>query len=163
MRKTFSVVCLLLMMSGVSNAMPISPGVGYQAVLSMEARNVSGTATIVDADTIRFDDFTYDGRASYVYFYLGAADTDGDFTTGLRIGTLLSGTAFDGTQGPVFVDLPIGDTVDGYHAVSVWCERFNANFGSGTFLAVPEPTALALIALGGLGMFFWRRRFASIR
>ena len=136
---------------------PISPTVGSQATFTTIDENVSGTATIVDEDTIRFDDFTYDGGGGNVYFYLGANDTDSDFENGLRIGGLLSGNVFDGTQGPIFVDLPIGETVDGYHAVSVWCVKFSANFGSGEFLPIPEPIGLTLFLTGVVG-FLGRRR-----
>ena len=41
---------------------------------------------------------------------------------------------------PLFVDLPAGETLDGWNAVSVWCAEFRVNFGSGTF--APPPALL---------------------
>jgi len=157
-RSLFS-ICLLAILPASAFGALVSPRVGYQAQLSTLGKNVSGTVTIVDDDTVRVDDFTYDGGASFVYFYLGSVESEPAFESGLRIGNLLSGTVFDGTQGPIFVDLPIGETLEGYHGFSVWCEKFNANFGSGTFLpvAVPEPAALGLIAWGILCLFRRRR------
>ena len=127
----------------------ISPPVGSQAQLSNLAHAVSGTVTIVDEDTVRVDDFTYDGGGPLVYFYLGAEEADEAFKTGLQIGMKLNGfgVSYDGTQGPLLVDLPSGETLEGYHAFSVWCVRGEANFGSGTFqaVAVPEPAGLSLV------------------
>jgi Electron transfer DM13 len=110
--------------------------IGAQATLSTIAHNVGGTVTVVDENTFRVDDFTYDGGGPLVYFYLGFSETNAGFTSGLEISTLLNGTAYDGTQGPLFFDLPAGETFTGYNAISVWCAQFNANFGSGTFAPI---------------------------
>jgi hypothetical protein len=103
----------------------------------MDFHDVSGTVTIVDEDTVRVDDFTYDGDGIVVYFYLGASDDPVDFASGLQIGNDLFGTSFNGSEGPMLIDLPTATTLDGYNAVSVWCVAANASFGSGTFASVP--------------------------
>ena len=159
-RSLFLIGFLVGLQASVHGAL-ISPGVGYQAQLSTIARNVSGTVTILDDDSVRVDNFTYNGRGGAVYFFLGTSDSDTAFESGLQIGTRLSGTVFDGTQGPLFVDLPIGETLEGYQAFSVWCVTHSANFGSGTFLPVPvpEPTTLGLTALGALGLLLRRGRY----
>ncbi len=113
--------------------------IGDVAELSDLFHNVGGTVTVVDADTFRVDDFTYDGGGPVVYFYLGSEQTDAAFTSGLEVQPLLTGTVYDGTQGPVFFDLPAGETFDGYHAISVWCAQFGVDFGSGTFMTPPIP------------------------
>jgi len=95
--------------------------------------NVSGTVTITDADTFRVDQFTYDGGGPAVYFYLGTDDTNAAYTNGLEITPAISGTVYDGTQGPLWFDLPPGQTFDNYQAISVWCKSFGVNFGSGVF------------------------------
>jgi len=107
--------------------------IGDRAEFTTLFHEVAGTVTVVDEDTFRVDNFTYDGQAPAVYFYLGTDDTQAAYTTGLQIQPLLSGTAFDGTQGPLFYDLPAGSTFDNYNAISVWCVQFTANFGSGAF------------------------------
>jgi Electron transfer DM13 len=107
--------------------------IGAQAILSMNAHNVGGTVTVVDEDTFRVDDFTYDGGGPAVYFYLGTDESLAAFNSGLEASALLTGTVYDGTQGSLFFDLPAGETFAGYDAISVWCELASANFGSGTF------------------------------
>jgi len=160
-RSLFFVAFLVGLQASAHGAL-VSPGVGYQAQLSTIARNVSGTVTILDDDSLRIDNFTYNGRGGAVYFYLGMSDSDSAFESGLQIGTRLSGTVFDGTQGPLFVDLPIGETLEGYQAFSVWCVTRKANFGSGTFLPVPvpEPTTFSLIALGFSCLLLRRGRYS---
>jgi hypothetical protein len=114
-----------------------SPKVGWRTELSQVAHNVSGTVTIVDDDTVRFDDFTYDGGGISVYFYLGESDTIGSFISGLPFGPQLFGSSYDGSQPPLFIDLPDGETLEGRQAISVWCVTAKASFGSGTFAPLP--------------------------
>lgn len=108
---------------------------GWRATLSTLAHGVSGTVTIVDNDTIRLDDFTYDGLGIAVYVYLGTADSNAAFTNGLQAGPDLYGTAYAGDS--LEIDLPSGETLDDYRAVSIWCVDARVNFGSGTFDAPP--------------------------
>ena len=114
-----------------------SPQIGWKTELSNLFHNVSGTVSVLDPNTLLIEDFTYDGGGPAVYFYLGTEESQSAFEAGLSIGTLLTGTVYDGTQLPFEVDLPAGDTVEGWNAISVWCRDFNANFGSGTF-AMPS-------------------------
>lgn len=111
----------------------MTPGVGDKASLSTLSHNVSGTVSIVDADTILVEDFVFDGGGLSVYFYLGTSEDT--LASGLEIGPELFGTAFDGTQDAFTIDLPAGTTVDGYNAVSVWCVAAGVSFGHGTFAA----------------------------
>jgi len=133
----------------------LSPEIGWQASLTFDTHHhVSGTVTIVDEDSLRVDDFTYDGGGHPVYFYLGTEETEEAFKVGQQIGPLLNGTIFDGTQDPLLLDLPVGQTLEGFHSISVWCVRHSSNFGSGTFgpVPVPEPAAWALLVLGCWGL-----------
>lgn len=128
------------------------------ATLSTDFHDVTGTVTVVDMDTLRIDDFTYDGAGIDVYFYLGADNTNTAFTNGLEIGPQLLGTIYDGTQAAIIIDLPTGETMNSYNAISVWCTAASVSFGSGSFAAVPEPTGSALLAFGALLSVFRRRR-----
>jgi hypothetical protein len=148
---------LLALQSLQTHAGAMYARAGWSAQLSTNHHLVSGTVTIVDAVTLQVNDFTYDGQAPAVYFYLGTDETDGSFASGLQVSPLLSGTAFDGTEGPFLLNLPQGNTMDPYHAVSVWCAAFDVNFGSGTFTAVPEPGTISLVAFGGLVVLMRRR------
>ena len=111
-----------------------SPQVGWIAQLSREFHDVSGLITVLDEDTLLVQDFTYDGGGPTVYFYLGSEDTAAAYNSGLEIGSLLTGTVYDGTQEDFEIDLPSGQTLEGWNAISVWCSDFSVNFGSGTFL-----------------------------
>ena len=104
---------------------------GWTATLSTLAHGVSGRATIVDEDTFRLDEFFYDGGGIIVYAYLGATDSNAAFASGLETGPQLVGPPFNG--GSLVIDLPPGQTLDGYNAVSIWCVAFGVSFGSGTF------------------------------
>ncbi|MCO6435539.1 MAG: DM13 domain-containing protein [Phycisphaerae bacterium] len=112
---------------------------GWFADLSTLAHGVSGRVTIVDADTFRIDDFFYDGGGISVYAYLGASDSNAAFASGLQTGPQLLGMPFSG--GSLVIDLPAGQTLDGYNAVSIWCVTAGANFGSGTFGPPEYPRA----------------------
>ncbi len=105
---------------------------GWQATLSTVSHGVRGTATILDENTYRVDNFHYDGFGITVYFYLGATDTRADFLQGLSTGPDLIGTPYNG--GSITIDLPPGKTFDDYRAVSVWCTAAGVSFGSGTFM-----------------------------
>jgi hypothetical protein len=118
----------------------VTPQIGWQAELSRLFHNVSGTVTIVDENTIQVDDFTYDGGGISVYFYLGHEQTRDSFKTGLQIGPQLLGTPRNGTEPPLVIDLPSGQTLEGWNAVSVWCVAAGSSFGDGTFAPVGGPT-----------------------
>lgn len=106
----------------------------WKAQLSTLSHDVSGVVEIIDADTLRIENFNYDGGGPGVYFYLAPENTYESFLTGLPIGPLLTGTVR--TNDTLTIDLPDGLTIDGYNAISVWCIDFSVNFGSGTFGSV---------------------------
>jgi hypothetical protein len=126
-------ITLFLSVAASAQAQLTSPQVGWQAELSRLAHNVSGRVTILDANTLQVDGFTYDGGGIDVFFYLGHENTRTSFQSGLRIGPQLLGTAYNGTGPPLVLDLPTGQTLEGWNAISVWCVTAAANFGSGTF------------------------------
>lgn len=133
--------------------------VGTQATFSTDFHNVSGTATVLDLDRLRIDDFTYDGQGLDVFFYLGQEDTDASFIGGLAIGEQLVGTVFDGTQTPIIVQMPAGQSLADYGAISVWCVDATVSFGSGSFLQIPEPSVAGLwLVVLGAGAIGRRRR-----
>jgi hypothetical protein len=140
MRITYSTLLALVGIAVLTGAPAwaqlTSPKVGWQAQLSRLAHNVSGTVTILDENTIQVDNFTYDGAGLDVYFYLGRENTKPAFTSGLQIGPQLLGSMFSGSGPPLVIDLPAGQTLEGWNAISVWCVTVAANFGSGTFAPV---------------------------
>ncbi|TWT88300.1 Electron transfer DM13 [Pseudobythopirellula maris] len=136
-----------------------APLAGWTAELDGLFHNVSGSLTVIDDDTLRVDDFTYDGGGIVVYFYLGAEDSGVAYNNGLEIGPQLKGTSFDGTEGPFEIDLPAGETIGDWNAVSVWCVTAGVSFGSGEFVPpVPEPATLLLASVALTPTVFGRRR-----
>ena len=59
----FGLSAALLVIACASQSLfaQMTPGVGYQASLSTISHDVSGTVTILDADTLLVENFTYDG------------------------------------------------------------------------------------------------------
>ncbi len=102
----------------------------YRAEIPPGDHDAEASVTILDERTLRIDHFTYDGTAPLVYFYLGADDTYGSFVNGTPIGPLLNRAYLDES---LTVQLPEGQSLDGYGAISVWCEQFNVNFTSAAF------------------------------
>lgn len=124
------------------------PRTGFRAELQTVAHNVSGQVTIVDEDTLFIEHFYYDGGGASVYFYLGPVSGTFAFGNGLRIGPQLLGTVFQDASFPL--DLPAGHTLDGYNAVSVWCELAQFSFGHGPFLQI-EPESYCTPTTSALG------------
>lgn len=134
-------IAAIVVLSALRPAFGVAPydRAGWYADLSTLAHGVSGRVTIVDADTFRIDNFHYDGGGISVYAYLGAANTNPAFASGLQAGPQLLGTPFNG--GSLVVDLPPGQTLDGYNAVSIWCVVALSSFGSGSFGPPAYPRA----------------------
>jgi hypothetical protein len=139
MRQSFVLVTTVAfhLLAATAHGELTSPQVGWQAEFNGLFHNVGGTVTIVDDDTVRVDDFTYDGGGIDVRFYLGTSDSSASFSSGLAIGPQLLGMMFDGSQAPFEVDLPAGQTLEGWQAISVWCVTAHVNFGSGSFALLP--------------------------
>lgn len=107
------------------------PLVGTTAEFRNFFHDVGGTLTILDDRTLQVTNFTYDGDGPSVYFYTG---TDGGYSSaegGEEIGPQLSGRAWNNET--ITLNLPAGITLDDFNGVSVWCDRFNANFGDAIF------------------------------
>lgn len=106
---------------------------GWSASLSRLQHGVSGTVSIVDARTLRLNNFNYDGGGPLVYVYLSSEDSNPAFSAGLAVGAPLERRAY--VNETLELTLPQGQTLDKYTAVSIWCARFGVNFGSGVFVA----------------------------
>lgn len=114
---------------------------GWVASLSQLQHGVSGTVTIVDERTLRLSDFNYDGGGPQVYAYLGGDDTSAAFRAGKLVGPRLNRASPAYVNATLDLQLPEGQTMDGFTAVSIWCSDFHVNFGSGAFRPLPKPTA----------------------
>ncbi|CAN5228549.1 hypothetical protein BH23VER1_BH23VER1_06780 [soil metagenome] len=145
-----AVAILMTGLAGQASAGVIFPGPGWEAILSTDFHQVSGRVTVIDEDTVMVEDFVYDGQGIDVYFYLGSEDSRPSFASGLQIGPQLLGTVYDGSGGPLVIDLPDGQSLQGYGAISVWCTAADVSFGSGTFEPIPEPRASLLVVSAAL-------------
>ena len=119
MRFTWFVAGIMLMSTATADAQTY-PRTGWSAQLQTFSHNTRGTVTIVDADTVRVDDFYYDGGGLDVHFIVAPMNTRDSFINE-RIVTEpnLLGTAYFG--GTLLIDLPAGMSLDGHNAVSLWC------------------------------------------
>jgi len=108
--------------------------VGHTGEFITFSHDVSGIATIIDDCTIEITQFTYDGGGPQVYFY-GGIDKVFNDESAFEIGDLLTNNVFDNDT--LTITLPEGRTLDDLNSLSVWCVRFNANFGS-LYFTEPE-------------------------
>jgi hypothetical protein len=112
------------------------PGPGWRAELETKFHGVRGTVTVVDQDTIRVDDFHYDGRGIIVLFYLGENTSPAALAAGFGVGPqLVRPEPYVGAT--LIMDLPAGRTIEGNFGVSVWCVDALVDFGSGLFTPPP--------------------------
>jgi hypothetical protein len=109
----------------------------WEAHLPPGSHSAQCVATIIDDRTIHIEHFTYDGGGPAVYFYLGATNSTPAFDNGLRIQPLLTGTVYN--DDTLTLTLPPGETVDGYTAISVWCDLVGVSFTSATFAPPADP------------------------
>jgi hypothetical protein len=130
----FCIFCILTI--GATGTAAVYERAGWQAPLSTLFHDVSGTVTIVDANTLLVGNFNYDGTAPAVYLYLAEENTNPSIQNGLATVYFPTGTVH--TNETFYVDLPGTETLDGYNAVSVWCQEFHVNFGSGLFGSVVQ-------------------------
>ena len=147
--------CLLVVVLGLFYAVFAYASGGYEregwiADIPKGIHDSQAVVTILDEKTILVEHFTYDGTAPAVYFYLGASDSSVDFANGLQIEPLLDRAYSDET---LLLTLPAGYTLDGYHAISVWCALASVNFSSASFEAPVNEVVPALSWWGILSMF----------
>ena len=112
-----------------------SPRDGWAADMPVGFHQSTGHAVILDDRTIRIDNFTYDGTAPAVYFYLGETNEHDSFAEGTAIGAHLNRAYNNET---VTVQLPVGQSLEPYSAISVWCAAVKVSFTSATFRPVVE-------------------------
>ena len=143
--KSFSIFVYILSLTASFSYSQISHS-SWQAELSTDFHNVSGTVTIVDDDTIQLNNFNYDGAGLVVYFYLAQENTPASFSNGLAIGDDLLGTKF--TNATFSINLPPGESTSNYNAISVWCVAAGVSFGSGSFTC-PEKTTQYKVTFTG--------------
>ena len=105
---------------------------GWVADLLAGGHEVDGYATIINERMIFVEDFTYDGLAPSVFFYLGEHDTWVNFFNGLMLLPELD-RAYDHES--LVLTLPDGSNLDGWGAIAVWCTEFNVLFSSRAFVA----------------------------
>jgi hypothetical protein len=134
--KVFVAAVVVTVLGQAGFARALYPRAAWEADIPSGAHSVEALVTIVNERTLQVEHFTYDGTAPLVYFYLGASDDDTAFENGLQLEPLLDRPYNDES---LILNLPGGETLDGYNAISVWCAQFSVNFGSASFTA---PTAM---------------------
>jgi hypothetical protein len=136
------------------------PRAGWETHLTQTGHGVKGTATILDERTIRLTHFSYDGVAPDMYVYLATNRTSAAFLEGLTISARLARAYNDET---LDVQLPEGQTLDGWNAISIWCRAVEGSFGWGTFAPAVRPTlrvkrltnSVEIALMGEAGQRYW--------
>lgn len=129
-----SFACVLAL-SFAASAVPSAPAgepyarAGWEARMPPGSASTSGVAVIVDERTIRLHHLNYSGAAPLVYLYLGADDAYAAFFDGIPIGPELHAMS----DACLTVQLPEGQTLDAWGAISVWCVEFDVLFTSAAF------------------------------
>lgn len=110
-------------------AQEISSKIGQTATFITHYHGVSGTAEIIDAQTIRVTNFNYDGGGILVYMIVAS-------NSGFAPYTAISG---DLVRGAPYVNetldftIPPGTTLEDINYISVWCVDVSISFGDGQF------------------------------
>lgn len=144
---------LLFVNKTVSESLPAAQGVaGKSSAKTLEmgsfrgiAHETKGTATIHQlADggkLLRFTEFeTSNGPDVHVYL-VAAADAK-DNATVTKAGFIDLGS-IKGNQGDQNYPLPANADLSRYRAVTIWCARFNVNFGTAPLSAVQSTASAA--------------------
>ena len=151
---------LVVLMTLSAPAQSTYPRAGWETHLTVLAHGVTGTATIVDERTIRLTHFRYDGAAPDMFVYVGTNLSSAAFINGLQVSPRLTRAYTNETY---VVQLPVGQTLDGWNSISIWCRIVQGSFGWGTFAppnrptltATPRPAGLELKLSGEAGQKYW--------
>jgi Electron transfer DM13 len=112
------------------------------------AHDTAGTATIYQADAgkrlLRLTNFKTSNGPD-VHVYLVAASDATDDATVKNAGFLDLGS-IKGNEGDQNYDLPATADLEKYRAVTIWCARFNVNFGTAPLQQLRSSTANAVPA-----------------
>lgn len=132
-----AVILTVILPAPVADAQCGSAYAGWEATLEHSATyGIDGVGVIVDAGTIRVDNFSYNGMGPDVFFYLGRSRSHADLSNGIAISERLDRAYSNET---VVLTVPPGVDLGEYRALSVWCRMFSVDFSSATF----EPTTPA--------------------
>lgn len=121
---------------------------GWETHLTQLGHGVKGTVTIVDERTLRLTHFSYDGFAPDMFVYLATNQTTAAFLNGSLTASPRLTRAY--TNETYVVQLPEGQTLDGWNSVSIWCRAVQTSFGWGTFAPPNRPTLVATPRAGGV-------------
>jgi hypothetical protein len=118
--------------SAAAAVSPMAPAALVAGQFHNGAHDTSGTATIYQTEPgkrlLRFTNFkTSNGPEVHVYLVAANDATDND--TVKKAGFLDLGP-IKGNEGDQNYDLPSDADLAKYRAVTIWCARFNVNFGT---------------------------------
>jgi len=106
-----------------------SPKIGQTATFITRFHNVSGTATILDSETIRVTDFNYDATGLLVYMIISPNSNFAPYTA--ISGDLIRDTPY--VNETLDFSIPPETNLDDIQYISVWCVDINRSFGDGSF------------------------------
>ena len=107
----------------------ISPKIGQTAVFITRFHDVSGTAEILDAQTIRVTNFNYDATGLLVYMIVSPNSSFAPYTA--ISGDLIRATPY--VNETLDFTIPPGTSLTDVNYISVWCVDVSVSFGDGQF------------------------------
>ncbi len=108
---------------------PADPRIGQVATLrNNPTYGLSGRAVILDARTIRLENFNYTGGGPDVRVFVGQ---DESFVNGIIISSQINGQTYQ--DATLDFPLPEGVTLDDFDSISIWCTIFLISFSEGSF------------------------------
>ena len=118
------------------------------------AHDTSGTATVLQDGSgrlLRLTNFkTSNGPDVHVYLVAAGDATDND--TVKKAGFIDLGS-IKGNEGDQNYNVPANVDLDKYRAVTIWCARFNVNFGTAPLRLTPAMTSSAMPSIWLSGQF----------
>jgi hypothetical protein len=129
-----AIVALLCGFRAPEGGIPTGAKILATGTFHGKVHNTSGRATIYEESDgrriLRLTNFKTSNGPD-VHVVLIALKDAGDDANFLRSGTkYVELGKLKGNEGDQNYEIPAGTDLDKYHAVSIYCERFNANFGT---------------------------------
>jgi len=117
---------------GMTMSAPAAPAKLLAGQFHSVAHETKGTATVHDLGggrrVLRLTDFSTSNGPDVRVYLIGANDAT-DNATVTKDGFVELG-ALKGNQGDQNYEIPAGLDLAKYHAVTIWCHRFNVNFAT---------------------------------
>jgi hypothetical protein len=113
---------------------------GYSGELSSLDGGLGGTVTVVDAETLRINDYQLEDASAPALYWWGSEDDD--LSNGFRVSSEQVTDAAE--TDTLTIELDNGYTTENFTTFGLWCERFSTSFGETTLREESEESGEAM-------------------